>query len=49
MESIACLANLPRFYVDKKDLLSVKNKKLPRSIKKISSFFIFYSAFMPFR
>jgi len=41
IDSIACLANPARFYVAKKVLPAVKNKKMPRFLKKILSFFHF--------
>ena len=40
-DCIACLANPARFYVAKKVLPAVKNKKMPRFLKKILSFFHF--------
>ena len=47
IDSVACLANPARFYADKKYFLQVKNKKMPRFLKKFHLFFILFSAFMP--
>jgi len=41
IDCIACIANPARFYVAKKVLPAVKNKKMPRFLKKILSFFHF--------
>jgi len=45
IDSVASLANLPRFYVDKKVIPVAKNKKMPCFKKNLHLFSIFLSAF----
>jgi len=44
-DSVASLANLPRFYVDKKVIPVAENKKILRFKKNLHLFSIFLSAF----
>ena len=45
IDSVASLANLPRFYVDKKVIPAAKNKKMPRFKKNLHLFSILLPAF----